>query len=211
MPSGIISDSYEGQLEDLAGLRRAAAGVDTIIHLAACSDDADFVTRLVPSNVIGLFHAFEAARLEGVRRFILASSCQVADLIGRSSFITVQDRYPTDNYGLTKLWAEDMGHMYARKFGLHVLAARLGWIVRSRNELEHMSAMTGGKDLFLSHNDVKEFFQCCLRSDSGPFDVVYGFSRQINGETFDMRHTRQIIGFSPEDTFPDGLDMSVLA
>ena len=81
-PSKVVEDFVEGNLEDLASLQRAVAGVDTIIHLAACSDDADFVAQLVPSNVIGIYHAFEAARLEGVRRFILASSCQAVDLAG---------------------------------------------------------------------------------------------------------------------------------
>ena len=47
------------------------------MHLAATPDDADFLTELLPNNVVGVYNVFEAARLAGVRRMILASSGQV--------------------------------------------------------------------------------------------------------------------------------------
>jgi len=208
-PSGIVEDMIEGRLEDLSALRRAATGIDTIIHLAACSDDAEFVSQLVPSNVIGLYNAFEAARLEGVRRFILASSCQAADLVGHRQRITVEDRFPTDLYGLTKLWAEDMGRMYSWRYGLSVLAVRLGWVVRSEAELEQMVATPGGKHVFLSYCDLKEFFYCCLQSDFSPFAVVYAFSRQVEGDVFDMKPSKRLIGYEPQDVFPGETDQSI--
>jgi len=204
-PSGIVKDEFEGRLEDLSALRRAATGVDAIIHLAACSDDADFVSELVPSNVIGLYHAFEAARLEGIRRFILASSCQAADLVGRRPKVTVEDRFPTDHYGLTKLWAEDMGRMYSWRYGLSVLAVRLGWVVRNQEELEQMTYTPGGKQLFLSHRDLKGFFYCCLLARKISFAVIYAMSCQMDVEIFDMEPTRRLISFEPKDIFPQGI------
>jgi uronate dehydrogenase len=205
-PSGIVEDAFEGRLEDLSALQRVVAGVDTIIHLAARSDDADFVSRLVPSNVIGLYHAFEAARLEGVRRFILASSCQAADLVGRLQKVSVEDRFPTDHYGLTKLWAEDMGRMYSWRYGLSVLAVRLGWVVRSAAELKQMNSLPGGKELFLSHRDLRGFFYSCLQADAAPFAVIYAFSKQVPVEIFDMEPTKRIVNYDPQDVFPNGLD-----
>lgn len=204
-PLGIVKDEFEGRLEDLSALRRAATGVDSIIHLAACTDDADFVSHLVQSNVIGLYNAFEAARLEGVRRFILASSCQAADLVGHRPKITVEDRFPTDHYGLTKLWAEDMGRMYSRRYGLFVLAVRLGWVVRNKTEMQEIISRPGGKELFLSYRDLKDFFFCCIEANATPFDIIYAFSIQINGDIFDMEPTKQLIGFEPRDVFPEGI------
>lgn len=204
--SEIFPDAYEGRLEDLPGLRRAAAGVDTIIHLAACSDDADFVTRLVPANVVGLFHAFEAARLEGVRRFILASSCQVADFVGRRQLITGEDRFPTNNYSLTKLWAEDMGRMYSWRYGLTVLAVRIGWVVRSYSELSEVISTPGGKQLYLSHDDLRNFFLCCLKAKLKSFSVTYAVSRQTRENIFDLHYAKELLGYDPSDEFPNGLD-----
>ena len=205
-PGDIVVDAVEGRLEDLPALRRAVRGFDTIIHLAACSDDNDFVSQLVPSNVIGAYHAFEAARLEGIRRFILASSCQAADLVGRRDRITVEDRFPTDHYGLTKLWAEDMGRMYSWLYGFSVLAVRLGWVVRSQAELSQMVSTPSGKELYLSHDDLKEFFICCLQADPGPFAVTYALSKQVPNEIFDTTTATQLLSFIPHDTFPAGLE-----
>lgn len=178
--SDFITDSFEGDLTDLERLKQAADGVDCIIHLAACSDDADFISELVPANVVGAFNVFEAAKSAGVKNLILASSCQVADLFGRKKYISVEDRFPTNHYGLTKLWAEDLAQMYSRNFGIAVLAVRLGWVVRSPVEFNEMKSTPGGKELFLSHNDLRRFFGCCLRAKLSPFSIVYAFSKQKN-------------------------------
>ncbi len=203
----VVEDCVVGNLEDLERVRVAAKGVHTIIHLAACSDDADFRTQLVPSNVVGLYNLFEAARLEAVRRIIFASSCQVADLLDANRKITVDDRHPTDHYGLTKMWGEDMARMYSRKWGLSVLAARLGWVIRSRRELALMHNIVGGTRLYLSYRDLQQFFRHCLDADVEPFSIVYAFSRQVQGELFDMEPTRRLIGFEPIDEFPQGLEL----
>ena len=209
-PVTTVKDSVCGCLEDLSTLRMAARGMDTIIHLAACADEADFVTRLVPSNVIGIYNAFEAARLEGISRFILASSCQTADLIGRRKLITVHDRFPADLYSLTKLWAEDMGRMYAHRYGLKILAARLGWVVRNQEELKEMQSMPAGRDLYLSHQDLRKFFLRSLLADLDFFTVVYAFSMQISASRFDMSDAEGLLGYYAENTFPEGLDWDAL-
>jgi len=95
--------------------------------LAAFPEVADFASQLVTSNVLGLYNTLEAARLASVKRIILASSCQEAFLRNTPKPIKVKERFPLNHYGLTKLWAEDMGQMYSRRRGLSVLAVRLGW------------------------------------------------------------------------------------
>eukprot|EP01047_Picozoa_sp_COSAG01_P019299 COSAG01_NODE_1068_length_11878_cov_45.012395_10_plen_109_part_00 len=44
------------------GLRGAFAGAEVVIHLAAVPDDAPFLERLVPVNVVGLYRVIEACR-----------------------------------------------------------------------------------------------------------------------------------------------------
>src|SRR5437763_4925175 len=77
VPTPGLGDCVIGDLTDAAAVRRATAGAGTIIHLAATPDDADFLSELVPNNVIGVYHVFEAAREAGVKRLIVASSGQV--------------------------------------------------------------------------------------------------------------------------------------
>ena len=207
--SRCIEDSFEGDLTDFKSLHKAVNDVDCIIHLAACSDDDDFISKLVPSNVIGVFNIFEAAKIAGVKRVIFASSCQAADLVGEREQISVNDRFPTDHYGLTKLWAEDLAQMYSRCFGIAVLVTRLGWVVRSLFDYELMRSLPGGRELFLSHNDLREFFRCCLHSPITPFSIVYAFSKQRDPEIFDMEPSRRLLNYEPIDSFPSGLDFYV--
>src|SRR5439155_26184292 len=72
-----VEDCVVGDIAKGEDLKRAAAGVGTLIHLAATPDDDDFLTRLLPNNIVGVYHVMEAARLGGVRRLVLASSGQV--------------------------------------------------------------------------------------------------------------------------------------
>src|SRR5215469_8335912 len=65
------ADHIVGDLTDAAAVRRATEGAGTVIHLAAVPDDDDFLTKLLPSNVVGVYHVLEAARLAGVRRLVL--------------------------------------------------------------------------------------------------------------------------------------------
>src|SRR5690242_7440823 len=53
-------ESIVGDLADAAALRKAAAGVGAVIHLGAVPDDDDFLTRLLPSNLVGLHNVLEA-------------------------------------------------------------------------------------------------------------------------------------------------------
>src|SRR5438874_8118639 len=77
VPTPGLADAVVADLTDAAAVGRACAGAGTLIHLAATPDDADFLTELVPNNVIGVYHVLEAARAAGVKRLILASSGQV--------------------------------------------------------------------------------------------------------------------------------------
>jgi hypothetical protein len=72
-----VDDCVIGDITAAEDLKRAAAGAGTLIHLAATPDDDDFLAKLLPNNIVGVYHVMEAARLVGVRRLILASSGQV--------------------------------------------------------------------------------------------------------------------------------------
>src|SRR6516225_3861642 len=77
VPTPGLADAVVGDLSDATALRRAAEGVGALVHLAATPDDADFLTELLPNNIVGVYHVLEAARRAGVRRLVLASSGQV--------------------------------------------------------------------------------------------------------------------------------------
>src|SRR4051812_40163870 len=67
-PDAVIAD-----LADRAALREAVRGVDAIVHLAAISLESSF-EKILHANIEGTYHLYEAAREEGVRRIVFASS-----------------------------------------------------------------------------------------------------------------------------------------
>src|SRR3954470_13178225 len=79
VPTPGDATAHIGDVADRAAVERAVAGVETIIHLGGCPRmEADFMRDLVKPNIEGIWHMLDAARLAGVKRFIFASSCNVA-------------------------------------------------------------------------------------------------------------------------------------
>src|SRR4051812_18447881 len=110
-PTPGLDDYVVGDLSDREAVRRAAAGMDTIVHLGAYPNPADFIAVLLQPNVVGLYHVCEAAVEFAVRRLVLASSVQVISghrfPAGADRPVRVEDGpAPTNHYALTKAWAE---------------------------------------------------------------------------------------------------------
>ncbi|GAA3239281.1 hypothetical protein GCM10020256_60250 [Streptomyces thermocoprophilus] len=66
-------DAVTADLADSGALREAVRGVDAIIHLAGISLEAPF-EKILKANIEGTYNLYEAAREEGVRRVVFASS-----------------------------------------------------------------------------------------------------------------------------------------
>jgi uronate dehydrogenase len=206
-PGGV--ESVVVDLSDRAGVRAAMRGVDTVVHLAAHPDDADFSVLEGP-NVLGLFHVLDAARLEGVRRVILASSIQALGAWwdqSRPAPAGARDGSPTNHYGLTKVWAEHMGEMYARCHGLSVIAVRVAFMVRNPAEALRLVQL-GVHDMYLSRADVGRFF--ALGVEAPPLDFAVLYAVGVGGERwFDMEPARRLLGFEARDAWPNGLGFAV--
>ncbi|MEM6314605.1 MAG: NAD(P)-dependent oxidoreductase, partial [Planctomycetota bacterium] len=126
---GFVCDELlVGDIADERVLHEAVAGVDAIVHLAANPNGSSaLIEDLIEPNIIGLHHLFEAATAHDVRRIVLASSCQTMTGYDGPRPAPIDAAAPVNHYGLTKLWAEAVGEMHARKTGASVLAVRIGW------------------------------------------------------------------------------------
>src|SRR5438874_400354 len=112
LPTPDADDCVTASVTDADAVRRAAEGVQAILHLAATPDDDDFLTRLLPNNIIGVYHVLEAARLAAVRRLVLASSGQVVWRQRMRGPLPVRaDDPPTPRYwyAATKVFLEAAG------------------------------------------------------------------------------------------------------
>lgn len=204
-----MPESLVGNLGDADAVHRAVAGMDTVIHLAAFPDPADFIEVLLEPNVIGLYQVCQAAVAAGVTRLILASTLQVISGLRRDEPIRIQDGVaPTNDYALTKVWAEETGRMVARVHGLSVILVRIGWFPRNTDEARHLGSSSSGPQFYLSHDDAARFFERCVESETptaGQTVTAFATSRPGGQARLDLSEARDELGYEPVDTWPQGL------
>jgi uronate dehydrogenase len=213
--------SLVGTLADAEALRRAASGMDAIIHLAATPDDSNyprgeppndgdnFVPELVPNNVIGPYLVMEAARVLRIPRVILASTGQVVDGHLKAGTVPVTPESPPRPrylYACTKVFLEALGQVYAKEHSVTVLAVRLGWCLRP-GQTEEFLQSPHGLDVYLSPGDAGRFFAAAVEAEElPPFAVVYATSRPKRKLLYDLSLTRELLGWEPRDTWPEGME-----
>src|SRR4051812_45782970 len=210
-PNKDIKDYVTGDLSDQNAVRAAVEGMDVVVHLGAYPNDADFLTVLLEPNVRGLFHICDAAREFKIERLALASTLQtVAGHGSPARPIRIEEGpAPTNHYALTKVWAEEMGKMYARVYGISVINVRIGWLPRNPKEADGLKAATEGPDEFLSHADAQRFYERVVESEKpGPGEAVTVFatSKPAHVERLDLEPARRILGYEPQDVWPHGMN-----
>ena len=210
VPTPGVADALAADITDGAAVRRAAQGAFAIVHLAATPDDDDFLTQLLPNNIVGVYHVMEAAREAGVRRVVLASSGQVVWWQRFTGPIPIgADVQPTPRgwYAATKVFQEAAGRAFAEAYPMTVIAVRLGWCPRNRAHVEELESQEWGPDVYLSPGDAGRFFACAVEAPADlRFAVVYACSRPLVQEYYETRPARELLGYEPRDRWPEGTD-----
>lgn len=119
---------------------------------------------------------------------------------------------PQDDYALTKAFMEATGDMFARKYDLSVINARIGWLPRHREGAEGLAKAERGPDYFLSHDDAGRFFERSVEADRparGECVTLFVTSRPKTTERLELAPSKEIIGYEPVDTWPEGLPFDV--
>jgi uronate dehydrogenase len=210
VPTPETKDYIVGDLTDAKVLEKAVQGVSAVIHLAAFPDDDDFLTKLLPNNLVGLHNVLEAARLAGIKRVLLASTGQVVwwQLLEGPFPIRATDPYtPRSWYSITKIASESAGKAYARAYGMTILAVRLGWFPRTREHAAELASTPRGPNIYLSPGDAGRFFVRAAEAPLKPgFAALFVSSRPVDTVYVDLEPAKQLIGWEPHDQWPQGAE-----
>jgi len=195
-PLGAHEEVLQGSIGDPAAFSAAARGCRAIVHLAATADEADFLEHLVPDNVIGLYNAFEAARLQGVRRFVFASTVQILLGYPKGTFVRDTDPIrPVSRYACTKVLGEALGRYYHDRHGLEVVCLRLGAVPHPDRD----DPQRGG--IYLSPRDCAGFTAGAVDADPAPEDgyAVLSLVSRGGAGIRDTKRATRLLGYEPQD------------
>jgi nucleoside-diphosphate-sugar epimerase len=135
----VATDGDEVVTADVADTERVAAacfGVSAVVHLAAKGFEDDFMSVLLPRNIVGTYGVLEAARLAGVRVVVFASSGQTVGGNPEGLRITPDmPPRPISVYACTKLFGEALCRFYSDVHGMQIACLRLGWVVPPESPL----------------------------------------------------------------------------
>ena len=182
------------ELSDMAALRSAIRGVDGILHLGGYSVEASWEV-IHDANIVGCHNLFEAARLEGVRRIVFASSNHAMGFYSRHETVGIDAPVrPDSRYGLSKAFGEALGALYAYKYGAEVLSIRIGNITPEPQDRRRLAIWQSPRDFVqlvrigLEHPDIRH-------------EIVYGMSDNARG-WWDNTNAHRL-GYRPEDRSED--------
>ncbi len=176
-------------ITDYSALLEASKGVDAILHLAITSyrdvvtDTARFGREegeeyrrfqelSIETNIRGTHYVFEAARRNGISRVVYGSSLTV--LIGRPLYEAVHDDLPprpSNFYGVTKLWGEQLGEFFSRQYGLRIYCLRFG-TPHPQREAPYYARMLRDplvRRTFVTYGDLASAMVAALEADGPPF------------------------------------------
>jgi uronate dehydrogenase len=180
---------------DLNALIAAFEGVDTVIHLGGISQEAPF-EEILETNVAGSYCVLEAARRQGVRRVLLASSNHAIGYTSRddaeAAGILPADLPPRPDsfYGWGKTAMESLGRLYVDTYGMDVFCLRIGSCFPAPVDLRTLAT-------WLSPDDAGRLVEACLSTDHGGYQLIWGVSR--NSRRWWSLTAGEAIGYHPVD------------
>jgi uronate dehydrogenase len=182
---------FVGDLADAAFVDSlfADGSVKAVIHCAGYPREADWGVLMGP-NIQASINIWEAARRTGTDRVIYASSNHATGFYPRSRTIDHRvPQRPDSRYGVIKAFCEDMGFLYAHKFGVRSFSVRIGMFLPEPTTHRGLSN-------WFSYPDTIALMKVGLTADY-TCEIVYGVSN--NTRSFWDNSNALRLGYRPKD------------
>jgi uronate dehydrogenase len=174
----------------LADALRITKGVHAVVHLAGYSVEGPW-EGILSANIVGCYNVFEAARRNGVKRILFPTSNHATGFYRRDQ--TIDHRVypkPDSRYGVSKVFGEALGSLYADKYGMEVFCMRIGNVNPAPIDKRRLS-------LWFSPRDLAQLVGIGIEHPDIRFEIVYGISG--NKRAWYDNSNAYRLGYRPQD------------
>jgi len=191
-----LKERFKGQQfmrADIAEFKdtlRITRGVDAVVHLGGHSVEGPW-EGILSANIIGCYNVFEAARRNGVKRILFPTSNHATGFYRRDQ--TIDHRVyprPDSRYGVSKVFGEALGSLYADKYGMEVFCMRLGNVNPAPIDKRRLS-------IWISPRDLAQLVTIGIEHPEVRFEIVYGVSG--NARSWYDNSNAARLGYRPQD------------
>jgi uronate dehydrogenase len=174
----------------MADALKITKGVDAIVHLGGYSVEGPW-PAILQANIVGCYNVFEAARRNGVKRILFPTSNHAVGFYRRDQ--TIDHRVypkPDSRYGVSKVFGEALGSLYADKYGMEVFLMRIGNVNPRPIDRRRLS-------IWLSPRDLAQLVSIGIERPGIKFEIVYGISGNKRAWYDNANAAR--LGYRPQD------------
>ncbi|WP_328992275.1 NAD(P)-dependent oxidoreductase [Kribbella sp. NBC_01245] len=194
----VVSDLAAGEefvqasVTDLDAMTSFFEGADLVVHLGGHKSERPW-RDILETNINGSHVVLEAARRAGVQRVLLGSSIHAVGFVraADAAAAPVLPPRPDTYYGVGKVAMEALGSLYADRFGMSVVSARICTVGADIG--------TGGRTLstWVSPGDLARLVEATAALDHPGHHIVWGVS--ANTRTWFSPEAGLAIGFKAHD------------
>ena len=174
----------------LSDMLRVTKGVDAVVHFGGQSGEHNW-DHVLSANIVGFYNTLEAARRNGVKRFLVATSNHAVGFYRCDQ--TIDHRVypkPDSRYGVSKVFNEALASLYADRYRMQMFCMRIGNVNRAPIDRRRLAIWISGRDMArlvtigIEHPDIR-------------FEIVYGISDNARA-WFDNANAYRL-GYRPQD------------
>jgi uronate dehydrogenase len=180
----------KADLSKMTDALKITKGVDAIVHLGGYSVEGPW-EAIHKANIVGCYNLFEAARRNRVKRILFATSNHAVGFYRRDQ--TIDHRVypkPDGRYGVSKVFGEALGSLYADKYGMEVFLMRIGNVNPQPLDKRRLS-------IWLSPRDLAQLVSIGIDHPDIRFEIVYGVSGNQRSWYDNSNAVR--LGYKPQD------------
>ena len=180
----------KADISRMADALRITKGVDAIVHLGGYSVEGPW-EAILQANIIGCYNVFEAARRNGVKRILFATSNHAVGFYPRAQKIDHRVYIkPDGRYGVSKVFGEALGSLYADKYGMEVFLMRIGNVNAKPIDKRRLS-------ILFTPRDLAQLVSIGIDHPGIRFEIVYGVSG--NARSWYDNSNAYRLGYKPRD------------